>query len=473
MAFSSPAFLFAFLPAFLAIYFAAPTRFRNGVILVASLLFYFIDGGGLTIILCASILVNYFIALYFGKLTGSTKKTILGLGMVLNLLPLLYYKYWMFLTQSANDVAVLLNSKAHFTVSQILLPAGVSFFTFHAISYLLDVYNRKVEPATSLVDFGMYMANFPQLIAGPIVRYSEIVNVVKNRKVRLEQIYSGLFAFVIGLSKKIILADSVGNVADSIFALPQGELTTGLAWLGALAYSLQIYFDFSGYSNMAIGLGRVMGFEFPQNFDQPYRSQNVTEFWRRWHMTLSRWFRDYLYIPLGGNRAGEYRTLANLFIVFFLCGLWHGASYGFIVWGIYHGVLLIIERELLSRLGFAMSGWVGQAITFLLVMIGWVFFRTSSLSVAVDYLGVMANIHTHQATVQTIPILLGADKITFLLLAAVCAIFPTERLMRMNFMSGSGAGVIGIQWAALIMLMSFSIMLIAANGFNPFIYFRF
>lgn len=471
MAFSSPAFIFGFLPIFLAVYFAAPSRFRNGVILVASLLFYFTDGGALTFILCGSIVVNYLMALYFCKSSGLARKVALAIGIAANLAPLLYYKYWMFVIQSVNDAALLMDSKAHFSVSQILLPAGVSFFTFHAISYLLDVYNHKVEPAESLVDFGMYMANFPQLIAGPIVRYSEIVDVVRDRKVRLDQIYSGLFAFVIGLSKKIILADSVGNVADSIFALPQSELTTGLAWLGAFAYALQIYFDFSGYSNMAIGLGRMMGFEFPQNFDQPYRSQNVTEFWRRWHMTLSRWFRDYLYIPLGGNRAGLSRTLINLFIIFFLCGLWHGASYGFIIWGIYHGMLLIIERELLSRLGFAMSGWVGQAVTFLLVMIGWVFFRASSLSVAVDYLAVMANIRTHQATAQTIPILLGADKVTFLLVAAVCAIFPTERLLR--FMGGSGYVLVGIQGAAATTVMAFSCMLIAANGFNPFIYFRF
>ncbi|MGZ8157384.1 MAG: MBOAT family O-acyltransferase [Methylobacter sp.] len=470
MAFSSPAFIFGFLPIFMTVYFATPSRFRNAVILVASLLFYFTDGGTLTIILSGSIIVNYLAALYICKSSGFARKSALTIGIVANLIPLLYYKYWMFFIQSLNDAAALVSSNAHFEVSQILLPAGVSFFTFHAISYLLDVYNRKVEPAESLIDFGMYMANFPQLIAGPIVRYSEIVDVVRDRKVRLEQIYSGFISFVIGLSKKIILADSVGNVADSVFALPHGELTTGIAWLGAFAYSLQIYFDFSGYSDMAIGLGRMMGFEFPQNFNQPYRSRNITEFWRRWHMTLSRWFRDYLYIPLGGNRAGRVRTLANLFIVFFLCGLWHGASYGFIVWGIYHGVLLIIERELLARHGFATSGWLGQALTFLLVMIGWVFFRASSVSVAVDYLAVMSNIGSHQEAIQTIPVLLGADKITFLLVATVCAIFPMERF---RFVSRSGWVTTGIQGVTVTTLMAYSCILIAANGFNPFIYFRF
>lgn len=467
MVFSSPAFIFGFLPIFFAIYFSTPLLFRNGLILIASLLFYFVDAGHLTIILCGSIVFNYLVAQYFRKPTGYAKKWVLGIGVAVNLIPLLYFKYWMFFVLSVNDATSLFGSTSHFEVSQIILPAGVSFFTFHAISYLLDVYNRKVEPASSLIDFGMYMANFPQLIAGPIVRYSEIVNVVRNRPVGISQIYSGLFTFVVGLSKKIILADSVGSAADSIFALPQGELTTGLAWLGAFAYSLQIYFDFSGYSDMAIGLGRMMGFEFPQNFNQPYRSKNVTEFWRRWHMTLSRWFRDYLYIPLGGNRASKSRTLFNLFFVFFLCGLWHGASYGFIIWGIYHGVLLIVERVLLSRFSFAMSGWLGQAATFLLVLIGWVFFRASSLPVAIDFLSVMAGLQ--QANAQTIPIILGADKITFLLIATVCAIFPTERFHSL----GLQAWVAGIRGVTVTALMAFSCMLIAANGFNPFIYFRF
>lgn len=470
MVFSSPAFIFGFLPIFLALYYATPARFRNFVILVVSLLFYFTDAGALTLILCASIIFNHLMALYFCRSSGLARKVALAIGIVTNLIPLLYYKYWMFLIHSANDAAALLNSTTRFEISNILLPAGISFFTFHGISYLVDVYKHKVKPASSLVDFGMYMANFPQLIAGPIVRYSEIVDVVRDRKVRLDQIYLGLLTFVIGLSKKIILADSVATVADSIFALPRSELTAGLAWLGAFAYALQIYFDFSGYSDMAIGLGRMMGFEFPQNFNQPYRSQNVTEFWRRWHMTLSRWFRDYLYIPLGGNRVGRFRTYLHLFIVFFLCGLWHGAAYGFIIWGIYHGVMLIIERILLVRFGFQPSGWVGQAVTFLLVMVGWVFFRAASLPVAINYLAAMTSFQLPQAAAQAIPIYLGPDKITFLAVAAVCAIFPMERLRAIDLPVYARAG---IQSAAAVILMAYSCMLIAANGFNPFIYFRF
>lgn len=473
MVFSSPAFIFGFLPLFLTIYYLTPIKYRNGIILFASLLFYFTDGGGLTIILCGSIAANYIIAFNFKKINDSLKKILLVVGICANLIPLLYYKYWMFLVQSFNDASLLLNKSPQFSIQQILLPAGVSFFTFHAISYLVDVYNRKVEPSESLVDFGMYMANFPQLIAGPIVRYSEIVDVVRNRPVQIKQIYSGLFVFIIGLSKKIILADNVGKVADSVFSLSSGELIPSLAWLGAFSYALQIYFDFSGYSNMAIGLGRMMGFEFPQNFDQPYRSQNITEFWRRWHMTLSRWFRDYLYIPLGGNRVGQLHTFANLFIVFFLCGLWHGASYVFIVWGIYHGMLLIVERVLFSRFGFAMSGWIGQAVTFLLVMIGWVFFRSTNLSAAVEYLSVMANVSSPHDSVPLMPFLLGLDKVTFLVVATVCAVFPTELLQRARLLRRSDATAVGIQGAVSAGLLLFSCSLIAANGFNPFIYFRF
>lgn len=471
MAFSSPAFIFLFLPIFLTLYFGSPAKFRNTLILIASLLFYFIDGGSLTVILSASIILNYYIALQFKKMAGSKKKIALLFAISLNLAPLIYYKYWMFFIQSINDAYLSVGKQSSFLVPEILLPAGVSFFTFHAISYLLDVYNQKVQPAESLVDFGMYMANFPQLIAGPIVRYSEIVEVVHKRKVIIDQIYSGFLTFIIGLSKKIIIADNVGKIADSVFSLPQNELTIRIAWLGAFAYAMQIYFDFSGYSNMAIGLGRMMGFEFPKNFDQPYRSKNITEFWRRWHMTLSRWFRDYLYIPLGGNREGRLRTLVNLFIVFFLCGLWHGASYGFLIWGIYHGVLLIIERELLSRLGFAMSGLIGQVVTFLLVTIGWVFFRATTLSQAVDYLAVMLYVDCPTAPEKISHLHLSADQIFFLVISAICAVFPIERFSLI--FSGSRNLVLSVQTITASVLMALSCMLIAANGFNPFIYFRF
>lgn len=470
MVFSSPAFIFLFLPVFLTVYYVTPSRFRNCIILLFSLAFYFADAGAMTLVLCGSIVLNYLLALYLCRAEGRARKLTLAAGLLFNLAPLLYYKYWMFLQRSLNDAAQLLADSRPFEVSAILLPAGISFFTFHSMSYLIDIYWRKVRPATSLIDFGMYMANFPQLIAGPIVRYSEIVDVVRTRPIRINHVYIGLFIFIIGMSKKIILADHAGVVADAMFAMPANELTFGYAWLGAFAYTLQIYFDFSGYTDMAIGLGRMMGFSFPQNFDQPYRAQSVTEFWRRWHMTLSRWFRDYLYIPLGGNRSGAARTYFNLFLVFFLCGLWHGAAYGFVVWGMYHGLLLIIERMLQTRFGFKPSGWSGQALTFLLVLCGWVLFRASGLDVAIDYLGVMFGFK-HATAAALMPYQLGFDSVLFLLLGALCAVFPSERWRA--WAADGGALVATMQMFSMTLLMSYSCMLIVVNGFNPFIYFQF
>ena len=372
----------------------------------------------------------------------------------------------MFFLHAGNDVAAQLGAPWRFAVAQVLLPAGVSFFTFHAISYVVDIYRQKVKPAQSLVDFGMYMANFPQLIAGPIVRYSEIEDVVRVRPTRWEQVNLGIFTFILGLTKKIVLADNAGRIADTVFAMPAGQLDLGLAWLGAFAYAMQIYFDFSGYSDMAIGLGRMMGFEFPRNFDQPYRSRSVTEFWRRWHMTLSRWFRDYVYIPLGGNRAGPARTLFNLVAVFFLCGLWHGAAYGFIVWGLYHGGLLMAERVLAGR-GIVPKGIAGMLLTFALVTFGWVFFRAPTLGEAVDHVQAMLGMGVPMA--RGLPFAFGPDQWTLLVVAAVCAVFPVERLKDL----GAPALRHGVAASFAVLALAYSGMLIAANGFHPFIYFRF
>ena len=470
MLFSSPAFLFGFLPLFLLVYFSTPSKIRNGVILFSSLAFYFIDGGYFTIVLCGSIFFNYLAGIYIYKSSDNYRKFLVFVGVFGNLIPLLFYKYWMFFLQSANDISLISHSNIHFEVPKIVLLSGVSFFTFHAISYLLDVNANKVKPTFSLVDFGMYMSNFPQLIAGPIVRYSEIVDVVKNRTVNLNQIYNGIFTFVVGLSKKVILADSAGVVADQIFGLPNSELSTGLAWLGALTYSLQIYYDFSGYSDMAIGLGRVMGFEFPENFNQPYRAKNITEFWRRWHMTLSRWFRDYVYIPLGGNQAGQSRTLFNLLIVFILCGLWHGASYTFIVWGLYHGMLLVIERMARSKFNFKTTGWHGQLLSFVLVMLGWVIFRSLTLSQGLDFILVMFGRTFNQTTLISLSSLLGADKTIYIAAGIIFSIFPMEKI---NSLIKFKNFLLLIQGVLIITLAIFCFALIAANGFNPFIYFKF
>ena len=385
-------------------------------------------------------------------------------------MPLFYFKYYNFAISSTIDVSSSLGLRFPAAVSDVALPLGISFYTFHGISYLVDIYRGKVAPSKSLIDFTMYMINFPQLIAGPIVRYVEIAQSIETRPVRTAQIFSGIVRFTLGLGKKLILADNMAAIADPIFALPGGELTRGVAWLGAIVYTLQIYYDFSGYSDMAIGLGRMMGFEFPENFDQPYRSQSVTEFWRRWHMTLSRWFRDYVYIPLGGNRAGPVRTYMNLVAVFFLCGLWHGAAYTFVFWGLYHGALLTIERLLRNRWGVMPSGLSGQALTIVLVMIGWVFFRIPSFSGAVHHILVMFALHSNVNALFGPAFYLTPDKIFFTLAGCMFALFPFERLRRWSIPASL---LTGAQIAAMLVLLVYSSALSATNGFNPFIYFRF
>ncbi len=327
----------------------------------------------------------------------------------------------------------------------------------------------RVRPARSLIDFGMYHSCFPQLIAGPIVRYEEIEAEVYARRATLDDFSNGCVQFILGLAKKVILADSLGVAADRAFGLPSAALDLPTAWIGILAYTLQIYFDFSGYSDMAIGLGRMIGFHYPENFNQPYRAASVTEFWRRWHMTLSRWFKDYLYIPLGGNRKGELRTLFNLVMVFFLCGLWHGASYTFVIWGLFHGALLIVER--MGRHFFDVRvpkilGWLWTMIT---VMVGWAFFRASTLSAGFGYIGAMFDLHRLVPGDDFLTIVTN-DKVTYMVLGVALALVPFHLLvdfkdhrysfgLALSFMSLC-VGVLGI-------------VMMSVDGFNPFIYFRF
>jgi len=468
MVFSSPEFLFLFMPAFFSLYYALRPAYRNAFILCASLIFYTVAAGYITLILLASILANYVIARAIAQNRANGKRYLI-LGVACNLAPLLFYKYTGFLLQTLQDGSTIFGAKLNLKPPPLLLPIGISFYTFHGISYLVDVYKTKVRPATSLIDFAMYTVNFPQLIAGPIVRYVEIVGAIRERPVTVDDVWIGLTRFVIGLTKKMVLADSMGNIADRIFALPQFELTTSLAWLGIITYTLQIYYDFSGYSDMAIGMGRMMGFTFPENFNQPYRAGNITEFWRRWHMTLTRWFRDYVYIPAGGNRAGVVRTYRNLLIVFLLCGLWHGAAYTFVVWGLYHGALLVIERALKEKFGFVPSGFPGQLATFFLVVVGWVFFRSTSIGAAFQYLSVMAHLHPDPISMFSVLFYLTNNYLAFLILGMAFAFIPLERFPRLRQTGLRQAG----ELAGIAALLVYDSALMAANGFNPFIYFRF
>jgi alginate O-acetyltransferase complex protein AlgI len=469
--FSSPEFLFAFLPAFLALYFVLGPKFRNLVLFLASLFFYFTTSGELTVILALSVGVNYYLALGMERAISGLRRALLAAGVILNLAPLLYYKYSRFFLQSLSE------GLSHFGLHPGLprvdpiLPIGISFFTFQAISYVADIYWGRVKAAGSLVDFGMYHSCFPQLIAGPIVRYEEIEPQVRRREHRAADLYHGFLQFCFGFGKKLILADTLGQVADRAFGAAPGQLEGAMAWGGLAAYTLQIYFDFSGYSDMAIGLGRALGFSYPENFDQPYRSASVTEFWRRWHMTLSRWFRDYVYIPLGGNRTGSARTLLNLGTVFFLCGLWHGAAYTFVAWGLYHGLLLAGER-----LGRTLAPWfkvphlVGWFYAFVAVMAGWVLFRSPTLATAGAYFRALACAQGFHPQNQLFQSVFTADKWVYLAAGSLLALLPFRRWVDFDLGRYDFKPVWGLAGLAIFIL---GLAMMSVNGFSPFIYFRF
>ncbi len=469
MLFTSPDFLFAFLPAFLVVYFLAPGAWRNAVLLIASLLFYFVTSGALTLILVLSIVTNHLLAANIARLAGKARKACLLAGIVLNVAPLLYFKYaFYFANLLSNGLGLAGLHIARLAVAPVL-PIGISFFTFQAISYIADVYTGRVRPARSLVDFGMYHACFPQVIAGPIVRFEDVQAQVRHRPPRLDDFYNGTVQFCFGLAKKAILADPIGIVADRAFALPGAGPSFGSAWLGVLAYTLQIYLDFSGYSDMAIGLGRMLGFAYPENFNQPYRSRSITEFWRRWHITLSRWFRDYVYIPLGGNRQGLPRTLLNLLAVFLLCGLWHGAADTFVVWGLFHGALLVAERLLARLVRWRLPSPLAWLYSTLAVMVGWVFFRAESLPKAFHWLHVMA-----RPAWPTLDPLLGSvltnDKILYLLLGIMVSLVPYEPFFQFTgkrYTFGTAASCCSLALACV------SIIMLSVGSFTPFIYFRF
>jgi alginate O-acetyltransferase complex protein AlgI len=487
MIFASSLFLFLFLPITLAGYFLIGEKhlnLRNIFLLLMSLLFYAWGEPVYVLLMIGSISMNYIagVLLHLQRKQNTklfTENRILVVCIVINLGLLFYFKYANFFISNLN---LLLQNMAiqPIAYSAISLPLGISFFTFHAMSYVIDVYRQETEVQLNPINCGLYLTLFPQLIAGPIVRYHDIANQIVARTVTRAQFSSGIQRFIFGLAKKTILANPLGAVADKIFAAPIGEVTTGMAWLGIVCYTLQIYFDFSGYSDMAIGLARMFGFEFLENFNYPYISKSIREFWRRWHISLSNWLRNYLYIPLGGNRGSSLRTYLNLWIVFLLCGLWHGASWNFVIWGALHGACLVIERigwhQYLERLWFPLQ----HLYTLLIVMIGWVFFRTDSFSHAMQYLA--STIGLTQADGIQYYTLLYFDLKTLVTLIAGC-IFATPiagwiaqhlrhrigspRFRRLQPVFDAG------HYSLLVSLFLISVGSLAAGTYNPFIYYRF
>ena len=460
MVFSSTSFLFGFLPLLFIIYFLVPRKFReirNIVLLLFSLVFYGCNEKFFVWIMIGSIACNY----VFGLLLENCKKKklVLFISVIMNLGLLVYYKYTGFIVDNINGFF-----GADIVIKKIIMPVGISFFTFQGMSYVFDVYYGWSKAQKNILNVMLYIALFPQLVAGPIVRYQTIEEELTSRSENENLIANGIGLFIIGLGKKMIIANQMGIIADAAFSEP--SLTTALCWLGAVCYTLQIYFDFSAYSDMAVGLGKVFGFTFPQNFNYPYIASSITDFWRRWHISLSTWFRDYLYIPLGGNRCSKGRHIINIMTVWLATGIWHGASWNFIVWGVYYGVILIIEKFFLKNVLEKMGSVLRHIYTMLIVIIGFVFFRADTLTSAVEYLKVMFGAGA----------LTGGNELQLLsnyyvfIIMGLAGSLPVSALVK-KLVRGGAYSV--LRYVYLVAVLSVSVMFLAGSTFNPFIYFRF
>ncbi len=480
MVFSSISFLFLFLPFVFAIYLITPLRFRFIFLLFANLLFYFWGEGKFLEVMLYSIVLNFFAGILIDRFENPWKKKFLIASIFINLVFLFYYKYFNFLTQILIDSGVksIQNPKVH-------LPIGISFFTFQGLSYLIDVYRKDVVGSRNFIHFAMYISLFSQLIAGPIVRYKDILNDIITNVLTEEKIVYGIQRFIVGLAKKVIIANSVAFISDSIFEFNPLDLSTGEAWLGLLCYSLQIYFDFSGYSDMAIGLGSIFGFRFLENFNYPYFANSVQDFWRRWHISLSTWFRDYLYIPLGGSKGSNSHTFFNLLIVFILCGLWHGANWTFLAWGLWHGTFLILERMKAFRFLLSMNLVLKHLYTLLVISLGWVLFRADNLTYAIQFMQRLFVFEGSEMNMDHYMILKLIHVELFIIISiAVLACTPIFKniYIRLNtfelILNLKKKLFFAILFALFenlyyIFLFLVSISYLASGTYNPFIYFRF
>lgn len=466
MVFSSTIFLCVYLPLVLLGYYICPKKGRNLFLLIVSLVFYAWGEPKYVFLMIFSILVNYIFGRLMDKNRGRQKrmKLLLVLSVVIDLGLLSVFKYTDFIITNVNAIF-----GSSFDLLNIALPIGISFYTFQAMSYTIDVYRDDVRVQKNLIDFGMYITMFPQLIAGPIVRYADVQDQLADRSVTTADFSEGVMRFVVGLGKKVLLANQMGAVWSEIYALG-GDVSALMAWTGAIAYTFQIYFDFSGYSDMAIGLGRMFGFKFPENFRYPYQSVSITDFWRRWHITLSTWFKEYLYIPLGGNRCGLARQALNLLIVWSLTGFWHGAGWNFVMWGLYYFVILFIEKLFLLKALDKLPKLFRHVYALLLIVIGWVIFASDDVGVLLPYLGSMfgANGAVGGMDVYTL--------FTKAVLIIICCVASTELPKRL-FLSATGAmnekAAFTIKSVMTIALLALSMILLIGDSYNPFLYFRF
>ncbi len=490
MNFCSPIFLFLFFPTVVVVYWSLPRPLRNAVLLAGSLIFYIWGEGTFVLVMLASIVWNWLFGLALESFAGRrARHAVVTAAAALNLSLLAFYKYSGFLLTNLNALLSVADI-GPFEVVAPHLPLGISFFTFHSLSYIIDVYRRDAVAQKNPVRFALYISFFPQLIAGPIIRYHDIYRQLGARTVTLDLAASGIERFLAGFGKKMLLANPLGEVTDRIFALPVDQLDAATAWLGIACYTLQIYLDFSAYSDMAIGLARTFGFTFLENFNYPYVAQSFQEFWRRWHISLSNWFRDYLYFPLGGSHASTARTYFNLVVVFLLCGLWHGANWTFVVWGMLHGSFLILERAGFSNVLRRLPRALRHLYVLTLVMIAWVFFRSADLAQALHYLQAMAGFGASAAqfdaarfvdpyTVVSLVIGALASTSVFSQLTADWRCrkgqvagklkLPIETLS----IDADGVAALGLRFASLVMIGLVAASRVAAGTYNPFIYFRF
>ena len=465
------------MPAVLAALLIAPRSWRNGIVATASLVFYAVGAGPTTLLLIGCMVVNYL----FGPalepdewdLEPRRRRRLL-IGVVsFNVGVLFVWKYAGFASEQAATLASL--TGLDLPIVELVLPIGISFYTFHHISYVVDIYRGERPAQRNPVAFATYISMFPQLVAGPIVRYREIADQLPQiRHHRLDDIAAGFPRFALGLTKKVVIADSLAPVVDACFATPADQMTTTIAWLGAIGYTLQLYFDFSGYSDMAIGLARMLGFKIPENFARPYSSATITEFWRRWHMSLSRWFRDYVYIPLGGNREGVGRTYRNLWLVFALVGLWHGAAWTFLIWGLYHGTVLVLERRFGRRVVAPNSGRrpARRALTLLIVVFGWVIFRSPDLGTALVIMQHMV-IPDFGGLTDVVDAALTNQRLVILLLAALVFLLPPYPVTGPYLESVRSKPATALRVGVMTVGLFYAALLVATGTFSPFLYYQF
>ncbi|MBQ9030444.1 MAG: MBOAT family protein [Parasporobacterium sp.] len=471
MIFSSTFFLCVFLPVTLLLYYVLPFKFKNALLLLASLIFYAWGEPVYVLLMIFSILFNYMAGIQLGDLARSkrtrrTRRHVFVFTVAVNIAILCFFKYYGFFLTNLNALL-----GTHIPIRDLALPIGISFYTFQILSYVIDVYWGNVKVQYNLIDFGAYITMFPQLIAGPIVRYEDIQRQLKHRKITLQKAADGAVWFIRGLSKKVLLANNIGMLFDAVYAIPAAGRPALTSWLGIIAYTFQIYFDFSGYSDMAIGLGKMMGFQFVKNFDYPYVSTSVTEFWRRWHISLGTWFREYVYIPLGGNRVPPLKHIRNMMVVWALTGFWHGADWCFLFWGLYYGILLILEKYLWGRGLAKLPAVFRHLYTMFLFVIGWLIFTAPSPSALLDnfrsLFGGLGNGFADPGT--------GYYLTSYLILLIICVLCST-RIVKRIFGWISMKGRIGGQIFAIAvytLLFVTSLAYLVNATYNPFLYFKF